>query len=252
MGWWFKLRWFFARRRSQREFDIEVDAHIALLSERFAARGLRREEAIDAAHRQFGSIALLKETRNQMSAYIWFETLWQDLRYAIRSLAKNPAFAAVAILTLALGIGGNTAIYSVVNATILRPLPYPNPARLAVLWGNVKRVRVERRGASFPDFRDWREQSHSFESMAAFDEYTVALTGVDNPERISGEYVSASYFPLLGIRTAIGRTFAPEEDSVPQRDAVVILSDLACGNAGSAAIRRSRGASSSLTSAHIP
>jgi predicted permease len=225
VGWLFKLRCFFARHRSQREFHNELEAHIALLTERYAARGMTREQALEAAHRQFGNVALLKETRNEMSAYIWFETLWQDLRYAVRSLAKNPAFAAVAILTLALGIGGNTAIYSVVNATILRPLPYPDPARLAVLWGNVKRVRVERRGASFPDFRDWNGQNHSFEGMAAFDGYTLALTGVDNPERISGESVSASYFPLLGIRAAVGRTFTPEEDSVPLRDAVLVLSD---------------------------
>ena len=225
MGWLFKLRCVFARHRSQREFDDELESHIALLTERFAARGMTREEAGDAARRQFGNVTLLKETRNRMSAYIWFETLWQDLRYAVRSLAKNPAFAAVAILTLALGIGGNTAIYSVVNATILRPLPYPDPASLAVLWGNVKRVRVERRGASFPDFRDWSAQNRSFEGMAAFDDYTVALTGVDNPERISGEYVSASYFPLLGISAAIGRTFTPGEDSVPQRDAVLVLSN---------------------------
>ncbi len=94
-----------------------------------------------------------------------------------------------------------------------------------MLWGNVKRVRVERRGASYPDYRDWRDHSRSFEGMAAFDDTPFALTGVGTPERITGEYVSQSYFSLLGIHAALGRTFRPEEDQVPQRDAVVVLSD---------------------------
>jgi hypothetical protein len=140
-------------------------------------------------------------------------------------LVKNKAFAAVAVLTLALGIGANTAIFSVVNAAILRPMPYPDPARLMILWGNVKRARVERRGASYPDFRDWRDQSRSFEGMAAYEDNQFALTGIDNPERIPGEFVSQPYFSLLGIHAALGRTFTPDEDRIPQRNRVVVLSD---------------------------
>ena len=151
--------------------------------------------------------------------------LGQDLRYAARTLRKSPGFTIVAALTLALGIGANTAIFSVVDAVILRPLPYPEPARLVELWGNVKRAKVERRGASFPDYVDWRAQSRSFEAMAAFDSGTMTLTGVDEPERIHAEFVSQPYFDLLGMRPALGRTFRPEEDEVPQRNAVVILSD---------------------------
>jgi putative ABC transport system permease protein len=160
-----------------------------------------------------------------MRTFVWFETLWQDLRYGVRVLRKNKGFAAVAAITLALGIGANTAIFSVVNAAILRPLPYPHPQRLAILWGNVKRARVERRGASYPDYLDWRDQTQSFETMAAFTDNKFALTGIDTPERISGEYVSQPYFSLLGIHPALGRTFSPAEDRVPQRDAVVVLSD---------------------------
>jgi predicted permease len=220
-----KLRCLFTPHGSETDFDDEIDAHLAMLAARFRAQGMTEDEARRAARRQFGNSTSLKEARNEMQTFVWLATLWQDLRYGVRVLRKNKGFAAVAVLTLALGIGANTAIFSVVNAAILRPLPYPDPARLAILWGNVKRLQVERRGASYPDYRDWRDQSRSFEAMAAFDGAELALTGVPEPERIPCEYVSQPYFSLLGIHAALGRTFSPEEDRVPQRDAVVVLSD---------------------------
>jgi predicted permease len=211
--------------RLDSDFDDEVDTHISMLTERLVRRGMPFEDAQCAALRQFGNRTVLKEIRNDMRTFVWLETLWQDLRYGVRVLRKNKGFAAVAVLTLALGIGANTAIFSVVNAAILRPLPYPHPQRLTILWGNVKRARVERRGASYPDYLDWRGQARSFDAMAAFSGNQFALTGIDTPERISGEYVSQPYFSLLGIQPALGRTFSPGEDRVPQRDAVVVLSD---------------------------
>jgi predicted permease len=211
--------------RSDADFDDEVDTHISMLTERLVRRGMSLEDARCAALRQFGNQTALREIRNDMRTFVWFETLWQDLRYGIRVLRKNKGFAAVAAITLALGIGANTAIFSVVNAAIFRPLPYPHPGSLAILWGNVKRTRIERRGASYPDYLDWRNQTQSFETMAAFTGNKFALTGIDTPERISGEYVSQPYFSLLGIQPALGRTFSPAEDRVPQRDAVVVLSD---------------------------
>ena len=127
-----KLRYLLTRRRSQRDFDDEVNAHIGMLAERYRAQGMPAEEAMYEARRQFGNLVSLKETRNELQTVVWLETLWQDLRYGFRILRKNKAFAAVAVLTLALGIGANTAIFSVVDATILRPLPYPDPARLTI------------------------------------------------------------------------------------------------------------------------
>src|SRR5213593_554558 len=121
-----------------------------------------------------------------------------DLRLGFRALLRSPGFTVGAILVLALGIGANTAIFSVVNAVLLRPLPYEDPSRLVMLWGNVRRQVVERRGASYPDYADWRDRSRSFESMAAVWDSTFTLYGVDVPERVHGEVVSAAYFQLLG------------------------------------------------------
>ncbi|HEX3878414.1 MAG TPA: ABC transporter permease [Bryobacteraceae bacterium] len=220
-----KLRYGLGASPSRRDFEQEIEAHIDTLAQRFREDGMNQVEALQHARRQFGNLTTLKETRHEMQTSVWLETLGQDLRYGVRVLAKNRAFAVVAILTLALGIGANTAIFSIVNAAILRPLPYPSPERLTILWGNVKRVRVERRGASYPDYRDWREQSRSFEAIAAFDDGPFTLKMAGTPERIAGEYVAQPYFSLLGIHAALGRTFSSEEDRVPQRNAVAVLSD---------------------------
>src|SRR5262245_7472126 len=122
-----------------------------------------------------------------------FEPLRQDVRFALRTLRKSPGFTLVAVLALAVGIGANTAIFSLVDAVRARALPYKDPVRLVQIWGNVMRARVERRGASYPDYLDWRAQAKSFEDMAAFDGQSLTLAGVDEPERISTEFVAAPY-----------------------------------------------------------
>jgi hypothetical protein len=212
-----KLHYLFAPHDAEQDFEDEIDAHLALLAGRFRAQGMTKEEAWRAARRQFGNSTSLKEARNEMQTFVWLETLWQDLRYGIRMLARNKGFAAVAVLTLALGIGANTAIFSVVNAAILRPLPYPDPARLAVLWGNVKRLRVERRGASYPDYRDWRDQSRSFEAMAAFDGAELALTGAP----------SRSAFPVSTFLSRIFRCW----EFTPRWAAPLVPRKTACRSA---------------------
>src|ERR1700676_4307268 len=192
-----KLWWLWRKR--EKELEKEIQHHLRMASTERSERGATFPEAQAGAQREFGNVGLVKEVTRDTWGWRWLENVFEDLRYGVRTLGKNKGFAAVAVLTLALGIGANTAIFSVVNADILRPLPYPDPARLAILWGNVKRVRVERRGASYPDYRDWRDQSRSFEAMAAFDGVQLALTGVPEPERIPCEYVSQPYFSLLGI-----------------------------------------------------
>jgi predicted permease len=150
-------------------------------------------------------------------------SLWQDLRYSARMLLKRPGFTLVAILTLALGIGANTAIFTVVNAALLRPLPYPESERLVVVATTMRRERVETRRSSYPDFLDWRDQNTVFEWIAAREDTSFTLTGGAEPERVDGELVSADYFPLLHARAALGRTFLPEEDRAPDTHRVALV-----------------------------
>ena len=153
------------------------------------------------------------------------ESLLQDARYAVRSLVKARGVTAVAILTLVIGIGATTAVFTVLSALLLHPLPYRQPDRLVLLWGNTVRNGVtERRGGSYPDFRDWRSQSSSFESMAAFWNGDTILTGQAESERLLSEVVSANYFDLLGVRPFLGRTFVPEEDQPGSSAPTVLLS----------------------------
>lgn len=151
------------------------------------------------------------------------EKLIQDIQYGLRTLRKSPGFTVTAVLSLALAIGASTAVFSIVNSTLLRPLPYKEPERLVAIWETVRRQEVERRGASYPDYLDWRAQSQSFENIAVLKFASFNLSGIGEPERLTGEYVTASYFPVLGVAAARGRTFLPEEDNPnhPQRIAVI-------------------------------
>jgi len=151
------------------------------------------------------------------------QTLWQDLRYGARMLVKKPGFTLVAILTLALGVGASAAIFTVINAALLRPLPYEDAERLVVVATTMRRETVEVRSSSYPDFVDWRDQNTVFERIAARAEASFTLTGGAGPERVDGELVSADYFPLLRARAAFGRTFLPEEDSAPDMRRVALV-----------------------------
>ena len=151
------------------------------------------------------------------------EIIAADVRYAFRTLRKNPGFTAVVLLTLALGIGANAAMFSVVNAVVLRPLPYRDAAQLVVVWGNLHRPGVTEIPASAGEFVDYRERSQVFEQIAAYDTLDFNLTGAGDPERIDGAIVSPSLFPLLGVAPELGRTFLPHEER-PGEDRVIVLS----------------------------
>jgi putative ABC transport system permease protein len=139
-------------------------------------------------------------------------TLLQDIRYGIRMLAKNAGFTVIAVLTLALGIGANTAIFSVVNAELLRPLPFRDPASLVRIWGTSSRTSLRSSSASYPDFVDWRAQNHVFEEIGAFTNSNYTLTGVDQPAHLEGQAITAELLSLLGATPELGRTFLRGED----------------------------------------
>jgi predicted permease len=148
---------------------------------------------------------------------------WQDLRYGLRVLLKNPGFTAVAVIALALGIGANSAIFSVVNTVLLRPLPYKDPDRLVMVWEENAKAGYPRDTPAAANYIDWRDQNQVFEGMAAIADQSFNLTGAGEPERIEGRRVSASLFPLLGVEPHLGRALLPEEDQ-PGGNRVVVLS----------------------------
>src|SRR5437867_4781758 len=141
-----------------------------------------------------------------------FADAWQDLRYGLRTLLKNPGFTIVAVIALALGIGANSAIFSVVNAVLLRPLPFKNPEQLVMVWENATHLGFPKNTPAPPNFIDWQRQNTVFTGMAAMSERSFNLTGVGEPERLDGRRVSANVFDLLGVPALLGRAFVPDDD----------------------------------------
>ena len=152
------------------------------------------------------------------------EMFWQDIRYGVRMLLKAPSISIVATIALALGIGANTAIFSVVNAVLLRPLPFSNSERLMNVWETDSTRGYVRGSASYPNFVDWRDQSHSFDYMASYHNNDFILTGRGESARLQGAVVNADLFPLLGASPVIGRGFLPSEDNPGDTGRVVVLS----------------------------
>jgi putative ABC transport system permease protein len=149
--------------------------------------------------------------------------LWRDLLYGGRMLRRSPAFTSIAVVTLALGIGANTAIFSIVNAVLLHPLPYPNPRQLVIAWETDSNRHITRGTAPPADFLDWRSQNQSFQGMAAYQSWFFSLTGSGDPEQVRGVRVSPGFFSMLGVKPQLGRRFRPDEEQ-PGHDRVVILS----------------------------
>src|SRR5262245_14723806 len=226
ISWWNRLLSLFGAGRRARDIDDEIAFHLAMRQAQHERAGLAPEMARRTAARQFGNVTALKEQTRDMWQFPSFESLVRDVRYALRTLRRAPGFALVAVLVLAIGIGATTAMFSLVDMMLLRGLPYPQADRLVVLIGNVQRAGgVERRENSYPDHVDWRARATSFDDLAAYTPLNMTLQGPDEPEPIPSEAVSPPYFTLLGVSPTHGRGFRPEEDAVPNRDAVVILSD---------------------------
>ena len=221
-----RVRGFLSGRGHEGEFDDEVREHLQLLAARFVAQGMSEEEAAAAARRQFGNTTLLQEDRRDLQTFLSLEELWHDLRYGFRMLGKNPGFTAVAVLTLALGIGANTAVFSVVNGVLLRPLAYHEPNQLyliQVVWAQMSKF-YPMIPANFSGYQIWRKQCHSFEDIAIAEGASADLTGPGEPVEIHGVWGSANLFALLGVAPALGRDFLPMEDE-SGRGRVVVLTN---------------------------
>ncbi len=223
----YRARGFFAKRRLESELDDELREHIEMLTEENLRKGMTPEEAHYAARRAFGGMEQTKEIYRERRGLPIVETVWRDLRYALRSLRKSPGFTAVAVMTLALGIGANTAIYSVVHAVLLRPFPYKDPERLMMLQETDARQNVGHDGStSYRNFELWKAQSRTFEDMTIFYKPgwgVQTLTAGGEPEKVQGAFVAANFFTMLGVAPVFGRTISPEE--VEHRERVAVLSD---------------------------
>jgi len=217
----FIIRRLIHRRRAERELDDEIRAHLEMEIEQNIADGMSPEEARLAARRSFGSVALSKEDSRAMWGFGSLEIFWQDLRYGARMLLKNPGFTTIAVLTLALGIGANTAIFSVVYTTLLRPLPYPESERL--VWLCERTPNFPAMMISYPNFTDWRAQQTVFEQIGVYNRGSYNLTGRGEPRRLDGALLSADVFAALRARAALGRIFNNDEDR-PGASPVVVLS----------------------------
>src|SRR5437899_140787 len=208
------MKWdfWFKRGRWERRMNAEFRFHLDSLIGDYISQGLTRKEAESRARREFGAVELAKDECRDQRRLEWFDQSLRDFRYAGRSLRKSPGFAAAAIITLALGIGANTAIFSVVHAVLLKPLPYSQPDQIY----SVEVVIPERRGqfSSLPvtiqAYLEWRKADTAFAAMSALTPWECNLTGDGEPERLGAARVSANFFSFLGAPIASGRGFSAE------------------------------------------
>ena len=218
-----RLRSLFGRPRVDQELDRELAFHLDQQVKENIESGMSPDDARAAARRSLGGVSQIQEECRDMRRTNQIETIWNDLRYAIRTLARTPGFTTIIVLTLALSIGANSAIFSVIQGVLLKPLPYPHPDRLARIYFQSDTQ------PKFPlnpnDFRDFRERNRTFESMAAMTRQDLQLSGIGGePMMLRGFGVTAGYFQMLGVSPARGRDFSTE-DELPERGRLAILSD---------------------------
>jgi predicted permease len=218
-----RLRGLLRKQSVERETEEELRFHLGMRAAENARRGMTPEEAERAARRNFGNWSRVKEACRDVKGGGMLETLIQDIRYGVRTLAKSPGFTAVAVVTLALGIGANSAIFSVVNGLLLRPLPYRDSDRLAIIWTHSPGANVVQDWPSPGHFSAIKSQTSAFESLAIAQSTSYNLAGETTPERIDALRVSSDIFPLLGAQPLLGRVFLPEEDG-PGTTPTVVLS----------------------------
>ncbi|MGC1619979.1 MAG: ABC transporter permease [Candidatus Acidiferrum sp.] len=218
------LKQLFKRRRLYQDLSEEMQQHLDEKIEELVATGMLRKEAIAAARRAFGNMTLIENDSREVWQRPSLEDVFIDVRFALRTLRKTPGFTTVAVLTLALGIGANTAMFSVVEGVVLAPLPYFQPDRLVmVLESN---LRFPQDSISYPNFLDWQRDSHSFQRMAAYAWQGYNLTNPGTPEHLDGKNISSGFFSTLGVELTLGREFSPQEDHRGGTPVVIISNRL--------------------------
>ena len=222
--WWkdcgLRLRALLFRRRMDEELQEELQFHIAMQARKNQRYEPDTAEAKRLARLQFGSVVRATEECREQRGVSSIEILAKDLRFALRMLCKSPGFTAIALLTVALGIGANTTMFSIVNAILLRPLPYSNPDRLVALYNY---TASDGNGSfSYLDFLEWQRENRSFAFLAAYRRSDFTLAGTAQTEHLQGALVSAEFFDTLGVKPLIGRNFKTDEDRLGGAPAVLL------------------------------
>ncbi|MGH9736234.1 MAG: ADOP family duplicated permease [Candidatus Acidiferrales bacterium] len=214
----------FAARRRRRELDEELREHLEMLVEENMQRGMSAKYAHRVAQQQLGGREQIKEAVHDQRGLPLLESIVADIRYAVRMLRKSPGFTIVAVLTLALGIGANTAIFSVVNGVLLNPLPYPDPGRIVAV--DASKPTFRHGSISYPNFLDWHRLNQCFSFFAVSRTTGYLLTGVGKPEELNAAAITSDFFSVLGIKPVLGRNFPQRDDQIGISHDVVISADL--------------------------
>jgi putative ABC transport system permease protein len=219
-------------RQVDQEFEHELNTHLAMLTEENVRRGMAPEEAMRAARVRLGGHTQLTETNRELRGLPILETFVQDMRFAFRMLRKSPGFTAVAILTLALGIGANTAIFSVVYAVLLKPLPFTNPDQLFTAFQANTQQGVAETGCSYPNYEEWRAQNHVFSELGGVVAHQLTLTGRGEPSVVNTSVVTPELFALLDVKPLEGRIFSPQDGKQGALPVVLVSEELWRGRFG--------------------
>ncbi len=219
---WQRLRGVFGRESREAELNAELASHLQMHIDDNLRAGMTPQEARRRALIQLGGIEQTRQAYRERQTLPWIEELGQDLRFGLRMLRKSPGFTVVAVGTLALGIGANTAIFSLVNGVLLNPLPFPHPEELVVL--HASKPNFEFGSVSYPNFEDWRKNNRTFSSLAVSRGYTFSLTGTGVAEQLDGQFMTSGFFETLGVKPVLGRTFTEAEER-PGAGPVVLISE---------------------------
>ncbi|HTL95816.1 MAG TPA: ABC transporter permease [Gemmatimonadaceae bacterium] len=215
------LRSLFQRDQVSRALDEEISVYLEMEAAEKRKQGMNREQALRSVRLERGTLQAAKEVVRSGGWESVVESCGQDLRFGLRMLRKNPGFTSAAVLTLAIGIGATTAVFSIIEAVLLRPLPYYDAGRLAVLWTDNVKKSLHQERTSYPNFEDWQKQNTTFEDMAFASAFTVNATAGEELDRLTAGRVSANLFSLMGVRPLLGRTFSRDEERRGERVVVV-------------------------------